>query len=104
MYRILTDEEWMAISEAEAVIYADEQGIHPYTDVRDADTSQALAAMWDDAKSSVEMFVMGGPTLTKIVAERVARAQYYLMIGELPTSEESYETRKFKGMLKGEGS
>lgn len=100
-YRVLTEAEWDALADAEAGIYANEMAMHPVTGVRDREDCGYLASIWDDAMSSVDMFVPDGPTQTKIVAERVARAQYFIMLGAMPTQMESYETRKFMGQLRG---
>jgi len=80
-YRILTETEWDALAEAERPLYTN-AGVFAYTDVRDREDSGALACLWDDAMSSVDMFVDDPAVQRRLVASRVARAQYLVVIGD----------------------
>lgn len=93
MHRILTQQEWEALADAEAGMYAN-SGAFGVTDVRDRLESDWLATMWDDAMSGVELVFEGvdpqsEEAATQIdmeVARRVAAAQHFLVFGELPAS------------------
>ena len=87
MYRTLTDEEFKIFAASERGMYS--EGIYAWSDVRDESQSEALACLWDDANSFLEM---GGLTpeesdpdyILSEIGRRVAVAQYYIIFGELP--------------------
>ena len=88
-YRILTEEEYALFSEAERSIYPG-SGLHAWSDVRDRHDSEALARLWDDAASGVELVEDLWPdreAQLREVAMRVAIAQYYVLFGDLPTTK-----------------
>ena len=90
--RILTYTEWKALEDAERPIYASEQGIHAVTEVSYREDSADIAGMWDQAYSVVESLIGFDDDLADEaaavaeVARRIAVAQYYLIIGSLPSA------------------
>jgi hypothetical protein len=87
-YRTLTETEWDALAEAERPLY-NNAGCYGFTDVRDRSDSSGLAMLWDDAMASVEMFVEDEAVARTLVASRVARAQYLVVVGEAVPADET---------------
>jgi hypothetical protein len=81
--RILTTEQYQALEAAERVLYASQPGCLAWTDVRDRHDSDVLAGMWDDAEVGLQM-VEEPENLEAATAERVARAQFFLIFGYMP--------------------
>jgi len=87
MYRILTEFEWELLATQEVQLYKFDQGVHPFTSVRDREDSAGLAMLWDDAVAMIEQFVdqysVGRTSRQNVMAaERVAKAQYHIVTGE----------------------
>ena len=92
MTPILTPEEYAAFEAAEARIYRGHGG-YAWSDVRDREDSEALAALFADAVSGLEVLAddPGGADAEYVLGEaarRVAAAQFYVMFGELPEEKE----------------
>ncbi len=81
MNTILTQAQWNLLEQAEAPLYANSHGFHSFTSVRDREDSGALAAMWADAESSVEMITDDPDEVQSECATRVALAQALLIFG-----------------------
>jgi len=101
-YRILTEDEYEIFSASEQGFYS--SGIYAWSDVRDRSQSEALAALWDDAISFLQM---GGLTpeeedpdyILSDDGRRVGVAQYYSLFGELPKNAEERKAEVKDGKL-----
>lgn len=83
---ILSEEQWKALTKAEAPLYAGNYGCHAYTDVMSRDQSEDLVGMWDQAQIALEgtsenwdRFPIYTRRLT--VASRVAKTLAVLSFG-----------------------
>ena len=93
MTPILTPEEYAAFEAAEALIYRGYAWSYAWSAVRDRGDSEALAALFADAVSGLEVLAddPDGADAEYVLGEaarRVAAAQFYVMFGELPKEKE----------------
>jgi hypothetical protein len=88
-YRILTEAEFEIFAASERGMYS--EGSHAWSDIRDRHDSEGLAMLWDDAVSFIELEVDDPEDKDYILSEagrRVAVAQFYALIGDLPPNAE----------------
>lgn len=78
----LTYEQWSALGDVEAKMYAGEYGAHAYTSVNDGPADPLLAAMWANAEMQAEgTGDYDALELVEEAARRVAAALAILAFG-----------------------